>query len=170
MVIRNIIRMTPVLAGIGILAALGVFNAVTAQQFNTGPGNALVNESAYALDREDWSEGTALAEKALRSGDVLLENIPMAYNNLCIGYTGLRKFDAAITACNKAVELRPRQWSFYNNRANIYFYLGQFDKALAEYYKAMTFNGGSTVLMSNIGLTLQYRKNYGSRTATEKSS
>jgi tetratricopeptide (TPR) repeat protein len=143
-----------------------------AQQFSRG--NALVNESAYELDRENWRVGTELAQQALKSGEIMLENIPGAYNNLCIGLTGLRKFDEAIQACDKAVEMKPRSWSFYNNRANIFFYLGQFDRALAEYYKAMTFSSGSNVLMNNIGLALQYRKNYGPRPgnpgASEKSS
>jgi tetratricopeptide (TPR) repeat protein len=127
-----------------------------AQQFSRG--NALVNESAYAVNMERWRDGVNLAEEALRSGEVTLENLPALYNNLCIALTGLRRFDEAIAACDKAVDMKPRQWSFYNNRANIYFYLGQFSKALAEYYKAVTFNPANRILISNINLTLEYRK------------
>jgi tetratricopeptide (TPR) repeat protein len=127
-----------------------------AQMFSRG--NGLVNDSAYALDREDWARGTALAREALRSGELMPGNIPAAYNNYCIGLTGLGRYDEAKEACDKAISLRPRQWSFYNNRGNIYFYLGQFDRALAEYYKAMTFSPGDDVLMQNIALTLRVRK------------
>jgi tetratricopeptide (TPR) repeat protein len=136
-------------------ATLGSF-AANAQQFTRG--NALVNQSAYAVDSERWGEAVNLANEALRSGEVTLDNLPALYNNLCIGLTGQRRFQDAITACDKALDMKPREWKFYNNRANVYFYLGQFGRALAEYYKAVTFNPANGILMSNINLTLEYRK------------
>jgi tetratricopeptide (TPR) repeat protein len=159
---------TSLLAGVAV-AALAVI-AATAQMFSRG--NGLVNDAAYALDREDWDRGVALAREALRSGELMPSNVPAAYNNYCIGLTGVGKYDEAMAACNKAIEMRPRQWSFYNNRANIYFYLGQFDRALAEYYKAMTFSPGDDVLLQNIALTLRVRKirNQGTPGAQEKVS
>jgi tetratricopeptide (TPR) repeat protein len=161
----------PSLAGValgGLLLATPAF----AQIF--GPGNGLVNDAARELDRGRWDKGVDLVQRAFQSGDLTPANIPAAYNNLCIGLTGQRKFDEAIAACNKAVEMRPREWKFYNNRANIYFYLGQFDRALAEYYKAMTFSPGDNVLMKNIAISLSHRRVFGSNPGrahdTEKSS
>jgi Flp pilus assembly protein TadD len=139
-------------------AAAVMLTAVTASAQMFSRGNGLVNESAYALDRENWRQGAALAQEALRSGELMPSNVPAAYNNLCIGLTGLGKFDEAMTACNKAIELKPRQWSFYNNRGNIHFYRSEFDRALAEYYKAMTFSPGDEVLLQNIALSLKVRK------------
>ena len=144
---------------LAVIATVGIAAPLQAQMFS--PGNGWVNDAAYALDRKQWDKGTELAARALQSGDVSPDNLPAAYNNYCIGLTGQRKFDAAIAACNKAVELRPREWRFYNNRANIYFYLNQFDRALAEYYKAMTFNPSGNVLMSNIGISLKQRRVFG---------
>ncbi len=138
------------------VVAVLVAGPATSQMFSRG--NGMVNDSAYALDREDWDRGAALAKEALRSGELMPTNIPAAYNNYCIGLTGMAKYDEAMEACNKAIQLRPRQWSFYNNRANIHFYLGQFDRALAEYYKAMTFSPGDDVLLQNIALALRVRK------------
>jgi Flp pilus assembly protein TadD len=138
------------------VVAVLVAGPATSQMFSRG--NGMVNDSAYALDREDWDRGATLAKEALRSGELMPTNIPAAYNNYCIGLTGMAKYDEAMEACNKAIQLRPRQWSFYNNRANIHFYLGQFDRALAEYYKAMTFSPGDDVLLQNIALTLRVRK------------
>ena len=143
------------------ITAIGIAAPLQAQMF--APGNGWVNDSAYALDRKQWDKGTLLAEQALKSGEVSPQNIPAAYNNYCIGLTGQRKFDAAIAACNKAVELQPREWRFYNNRANIYFYMNQFDRALAEYYKAMTFNPSGNVLMNNIGISLKQRRVLGTQ-------
>jgi tetratricopeptide (TPR) repeat protein len=141
-------------------AATCLAGPAPAQMFSVG--NGLVNDAAHELDRGRWDRGVELVQQAFRSGELMPSNVPAAYNNLCIGLTGQRKFDEAIAACNKAVDLRPREWKFYNNRANIFFYLGQFDRALAEYYKAMTFSPGDNVLMTNIGISLKYRRVYGS--------
>ncbi len=136
--------------------AISLIGAAHAQSFSVG--NGLVDESANALGREQWRKGTELAQKAISSGELMPENLPAAYNNLCIGLTRTGKLDDAMNACDKAIGLRPRQWSFYNNRANIYFYRQEFDRALAEYYKAMTFSPGDDVLLGNIALTLKARR------------
>ncbi len=151
----TLISLCAAILALTVLPGLPLTSAA-AQEFTAG--NALVNDSAYAIGRERWKEAVDLAEKALRSGELTFDSLPPAYNNLCIGLTGQRLYSDAIRACDKAVEMKPRTWSFYNNRANVYFYLGNFDRALAEYYKAMTFNSSSAVLMHNIGVTLEYRK------------
>jgi tetratricopeptide (TPR) repeat protein len=126
--------------------------SVAAQEFDRT--SALINDSAVELDRGHFKQGVALAEDALHSGTVSAENYAGLYNNLCIGLTGLKRYGEALDYCNRALELKPRSWVFYNNRANIFFYQGQYDRALAEYYKAMTFSEGTSVLMKNINLTL----------------
>ena len=150
-----------VMIGLIVAAVVEVVLAATASAQMFSRGNGLVNDAAYALDRKQWDKGVSLVQEAFKSGELMPTNVPAAYNNLCIGLTGMRKFDDAIAACDKAVAMKPRQWSFYNNRANIFFYLGQYDRALAEYYKAMTFSPGDNVLMSNIGLTLKQRRVFG---------
>ena len=157
-----------IFAAIFVTCGAPISPAFAQQQF--APGNSLVNESAYAIGRERWSDAASLAKKALLSGDLTIENIPPAYSNLCVALTGERKFPEAMNACNRAVDLRPRQWSYYNNRANIHFYQGNFDRALAEYYKAMAFSSGGRVLMHNIGVALEYRKNRGRRVNSPKDS
>jgi tetratricopeptide (TPR) repeat protein len=155
--------------GIAIGGALVTTMPCTAQIYDHS--TSLINDSAIALDRGHFREGVDLAKEALSTGTIAAENYPGLYNNLCIGLTGLRRYDDALEACNKALELSPRSWVFYNNRANIYFYRGQYDHALAEYYKAMTFASGTSVLMRNINLTLRRRGIPGAITvAPEKSS
>lgn len=121
-------------------------------------GNGLVNESARALDRGKWDRGVVLAREALRSGEITPRNIPAALNNLCIGLTGQGKYDEALDTCNRAISKKPREWSFYNNRANIHYYRAQYDRALSDYYRALTFSPGDDVLITNISLTLQMRR------------
>lgn len=145
---------------IGVAAASFLAASATApadaQMFSRG--NGLVNEAAHALDREKWDKGVSLARQALRSGELTPRNVPAALNNLCIGLTGQGFYDEAMDTCNRAIEKRPREWSFYNNRANIHFYRAQYDRALADYYKALTFSPGDDVLITNISLTLRTRK------------
>lgn len=121
-------------------------------------GNGLVNDSAHALDRKKWREGAALAREALESGELMPSNVAAAYNNLCVGLIGLGRLDDAMEACTRAIDLKPRQWISYNNRANIYFHHGDYDRALAEYYKALTFSPGDDVLLGNIALTIKTRQ------------
>ena len=140
---------------------LGLTGAASSQQFSRA--NGLVNEAAHALDRGHWSRGMGLAKQALKSGDLMPQNVPAAYNNLCIGLNGMGRFDEAMDACNRAINMRPREWSFYNNRANIHFYRQHYSQALSDYYKALTFSPGDDVLLGNISLALRSRKTFGER-------
>lgn len=151
-----------VAALIGMASALG---PVQAQSFTRG--NGLVNEAAHALDRDKWDKGVSLARQALRSGELTPNNVPAALNNLCIGLTGQGHYDEALETCNKAIDRKPRQWSFYNNRANIHFYQEKYDRALSDYYKALTFSPGDDVLITNISLTLRTRKKAAARIGNE---
>lgn len=151
-----------VAALIGVISLLG---PVQAQSFTRG--NGLVNEAAHALDRDKWDKGVALARQALRSGELSPNNLPAALNNLCIGLTGQGHYEEALETCNKAIGRKPRQWSFYNNRANIHFYQEKYDRALSDYYKALTFSPGDDVLITNISLTLRTRKKAAARVGNE---
>ena len=148
-----------------VLIAISAVTPTQAQMFSVG--NGLVNESAHALDREKWDKGVGLARQALRSGGLTPTNIPAALNNLCIGLTGQRLYAEALETCNKAINKKPREWSFYNNRANIHFYQEKYDRALSDYYKALTFSPGDDVLITNISLTLRTRKKAAERVGQE---
>lgn len=139
------------------VAALAFFAAVPAHAQSFHPANSWVNEAAYLLDRKNWAEGTQLTRQAIRSGELTLDNYSAALNNLCIGLTGLNQLGEATESCLKAIEMSPRQWQSYNNLGNIYYFLGQYDKALAQYYKALSFRTESSILLKNIRLTLDMR-------------
>lgn len=139
-----------------LFSAISLSPSASAQMFSRG--NGLVNESAHALDRGKWDKGVTLARQALKSGELMPRNFAAALNNLCIGLTGQGEYDEALDTCNKAIEKRPREWSFYNNRANIFYYRADYDRALSDYYRALTFSPGDDVLISNISLTLRTRK------------
>ena len=141
-------------AALGVLCLLAA-SAVQAQSFR--PSNGWVNEAAMMLDAKMWQKGTERTRAALRTGELTAENHAAALNNLCIGLTGLTQYSDAMEACLQAIDMSPRQWQSYNNLANIYFYLNQHDKALAQYYKALSFRSSSGILLQNIRLTLDVR-------------
>lgn len=150
-----------------VLATACVMTVTSAQAQMFSRGNGLVNEAAHALDRGKWDKGVTLARQALRSGELSPNNMPAALNNLCIGLTGQGQYDEALDTCNRAISKRPREWSFYNNRANIHFYREQYNQALSDYYKALTFSPGDDVLITNISLTLRNRKKAAERIGNE---
>lgn len=121
-----------------------------------------INEAALALDKREWQKGVSLARSALSSPTLASGSFPLVYNNMCIGLTFMQQSEEAIDYCNMAVEGRPRQWQFYNNRAIAHFYLGDYDRSLADYYMALMFGRGHTLLLENIHLTLKARKTSGS--------
>lgn len=145
-----------IITAVAALQYAAALPAANAQMFSRG--NGLVNEAAHALDRQKWQKGASLARQALKSGELTPQNLPAALNNLCIGLTGQGYYAEAMDTCNQAITKRPREWSFYNNRANIHFYRAQYDRALSDYYKALTFSPGDDVLITNISLTLRTRK------------
>ncbi len=142
-------------AAAAIVSATGI-STTDAQMFSRG--NGLINEAAHALDRGKWDKGVSRARQALKSGELTPRNVPAPLNNLCIGLTGQGYYDEALDTCNKAIDKRPREWSFYNNRANIHFRRAQYDRALSDYYKALTYSPGDDVLITNISLALRTRK------------
>ncbi len=145
-----------VLAAAALAAIVGLTATRTeAQSFR--PANGWVSEAAMLLDAKEWQKGTERTRAALRTGELTAENHAAALNNLCIGLTGLTQYSDAMEACLEAIEMSPRQWQSYNNLANIYFYLNQYDRALAQYYKALSFRSSSGVLLQNIRLTLDVR-------------
>lgn len=118
---------------------------------------ASINDAAYALEKRDWERGVNLSRSALQS-TLSSGAFPLVNNNMCIGLTFLQQTDEAMDYCNKAIEGRPRQWQFYNNRAIAHFYQGDYDRSLADYYMALMFGRGQTLLLENIHLTLKARK------------
>ena len=139
------------------IGAVCVFAAFGAQAQSFRPSNGWVNEAATMLDAKMWQKGTERTRAAPRTGELTAENHAAALNNLCIGLTGLTQYSDAMEACLQAIDMSPRQWQSYNNLANIYFYLNQYDKALAQYYKALSFRSSSGILLQNIRLTLDVR-------------
>jgi serine/threonine-protein kinase len=66
-----------------------------------------------------------------------------------------RRYDKAIEAYTKAIELNPNDSWFYNNRGTIYHLTSEFEKAIADYTKAAELNPTHFSAYHNRGLVYQ---------------
>ncbi|MDB9543079.1 tetratricopeptide repeat protein [Microcystis aeruginosa CS-1036] len=64
---------------------------------------------------------------------------PNYYNSLSSALQNVKRYDRALAAINRAIEIAPRS-SWYSNRGNIYSDLKKWDLALADYNQALTLN------------------------------
>lgn len=76
-----------------------------------------------------------------------------AYNGLCIADIREELWEDAIKNCDKALELVPYNWRYYNNLGNVYLGLGDYEKAMQEYEKGLRFAPQSTTIRKNMALT-----------------
>ncbi|GCA81921.1 serine protease [Microcystis aeruginosa] len=82
------------------------------------------------------------SEKAIDSFEEAIKISPQNpnyYNSLSSALQNVKRYDRALTAINRAIEIAPRS-SWYSNRGNIYKDLKKSDLALADYNQALTLN------------------------------
>ena len=65
-----------------------------------------------------------------------------ARTNLCIGYAATRQYDEAIKWCDAAVEIDRRAWITKNNRAVLYYLMGDFEASAAAFAESREAGGG----------------------------
>ena len=84
-----------------------------------GPGNIDLADGAAALRMGNAEDGVRLTQRGLRSANSHRDRVA-GYSNLCAGLAMLGRFDEALDACNRAIELDDRHWRSYSNRALVY--------------------------------------------------
>ena len=103
---------------------------------SVSPDNA--NAGLAAENRGDYDEAIRLYTKAIESGDLSRENLPIVYNNrgrLWLLIKGDK--DLAIADFNKAIELKPQYTEAYYWRGAIWLNKGDKDLAIADFNKAI---------------------------------
>jgi tetratricopeptide (TPR) repeat protein len=60
-----------------------------------------------------------------------------AYNMLCAVYIKSDELEEALDTCSIAIDMKPGDWSAYNNRATTYMLLQEYDLARADYAEAI---------------------------------
>lgn len=121
-------------------------------QFSVSPSRGLINDGAKLLDNGRTLEGMRVTWQALKSKSLTIEDIAIAHNNLCVGYNNILAYDTAIEHCTKAIDLRQRDWRFFNNRGTAWYGLGNYKLALRDFNKALAMGSNSEIITQNIML------------------
>jgi Flp pilus assembly protein TadD len=69
--------------------------------------------------------------------------IGMAYNNKAYTYVKKKEYNEALPFVERALELDKTDWHFWDTRGEIYLNLGQYEKALSDFNKAIKIEGNS---------------------------
>lgn len=141
---------------------LGLFSApVLAEETKTVWTESLTKaaKAAYLIQRGDWLEGIELTHEALAL-KLPLRDRAAALTNLCLAEVELRRAHDAIKNCTSAAELKENLWQAYNNRANAYLLLGDYDAAISDYQRALELRPEHTVVERNLTLAID-RKSRG---------
>lgn len=127
-----------------------------------------ISEGAFLIDRGEIAKGVAVTKKAIEEGDLHYADLAAAYNNLCTANLAMKLYREARELCSDAIRLRPFMWQAYNNRANAYFGLGQWDEAIADYNRAVDIRPDMDVLAFNLYLAMERKRLGGTPSATEQ--
>lgn len=117
----------------------------------------LVAEGASLIDRGEVQKGKKATLEALEH-DLALTDRAAALNNLCTADLAQRLYHDAIKHCSVAVRLRSSLWQGYNNRANAYFLLGDYDEAISDYTRALRIRPDLDILEYNLMLATDYKR------------
>ncbi len=110
---------------------------------------ALIPSLAWSAALDDFQNGLAAAKsgdnakavelftKAIDSGQVPKDNVPVVYLARGIAKSQLKKFEEALKDFNKAIELNPKFGEAYLNRASMHLITRQVPKAVQDFDKGL---------------------------------
>ena len=93
-------------------------------------------------------------EEGLVLGNALAARFPdnaMIPNILGVIYSGLRRYDEAVTSYNRTIELKPSYADAHNNLGNILKELDKYEEAIASYNKAIELKPDYAEAYYNLG-------------------
>jgi tetratricopeptide (TPR) repeat protein len=125
--------------------------ALTQQQID-----ACVNrDHNFSLD-EQIGGCTASIQSGRWSG----KDLGWAYANRCIAYKDQKQYDRAMTDCNQAIRLDPRNDHAFNTRGVIYHLTEKYDQAIEQYSRAIQLNPNFLDPHHNRGMSYAAKGDY----------
>ncbi|MGC2235519.1 MAG: protein kinase [Pyrinomonadaceae bacterium] len=115
-----------------VLGMCGIVALLLVYLFSQSPATdskAIVVENST---QTNTNAATPLPEAAIRTSKEFYRQGDKFYSQ--------KKYDKAIEAYTKAIELNPNDFGLYNNRAVVYHATGEYEKAIADYGKAIELN------------------------------
>jgi len=98
-------------------------------------GDTTLSAGARALQAGDIESGIALTLAGLETTTARLKRAS-GFSNLCAGYTYIEDYEAAVVACDQALELNQHNWRALNNRALALAGLGRYHEARLDLQSA----------------------------------
>lgn len=126
MIIRRFVALLALLGSTVAASAAGQEDAQIRSVI--GPSNIDLADGATALRAGNAEDGVRLTQRGLKSAANDRERVA-GYSNLCAGLIMLERFDDALDACNRALEINDGHWRGYSNRALAYVKLERFTEA-----------------------------------------
>ena len=102
-------------------------------------------------------------EELIEQGMLLIRQFPQAvqvYNILCVAYSGLGKYEQAITCAEQAIEFKPDYVKAYINQANALMNVGRHEEAEASYNHAIQIEPGFAEAHNHLGAFFMQLNNY----------
>jgi tetratricopeptide (TPR) repeat protein len=113
--------------------------------------NVYLSDGARALQLKDFDEGIRLTLMGLRH-EPSRRDRALALSNLCAGYVGIKQYGLALESCNAALDIRPRLWRAYNNRALAYLGQNRLAAARQDVEQGLSINPTSRTLIESRNL------------------
>lgn len=103
----------------------------------------------YSLQRGKIDEAIGYLERGLKETTSNRTRVS-ALSDLCIAYRLKGDAEAALKACDAALEINPRSWRAYNNRGNVHLDGQDYLSALGDYESALELKPKSKIVKKNI--------------------
>ncbi len=111
----------------------------------------VVNKGFSAYTKGDFSKSVAYSRYALQQG-LKKSHQTIVYNNLCAALGMQDRYDDAVEACDKALELTPTNWQAYSNRAAANWLAGDKLQARQDIESAKAIDGQAPEITYNVNV------------------
>lgn len=108
-----------------------------------------IRSAATAFERGDFSKSASFSKYALKQG-LKKSRKTAAFSNLCAALGAQGELEDAMEACNKALDLVPKNWHALSNRAVLYSLNGEDDLAKQDLQAAILLAADEPKLAHNL--------------------
>lgn len=114
--------------------------------------NGSVRAQYNAVSRGEWPQAIHFGEEVAASGMSPVHK-RAAYANLCAAYAASGDAEAAMAACDTAIEMSPDNWRALNNRGGALWLAGDRAAAAAAFQAADRASSGEDEVEANLALS-----------------
>jgi tetratricopeptide (TPR) repeat protein len=117
---------------------------------------ALVNQCYNLNSLGQYEDALKACQKAILEGDGRWgeEGISLAWNQQGVALTGLKRYEEALGALNRAIGINGEDSHAWTNKAVAFWYLGRYDEAVNSAQRAISINPYFTLGWFNYGRVL----------------